>query len=402
MAPRKKVTAILSCDPSWRGLAFILFVPSLGIKKSFLYDLKDLDSSKQYKHPKKTVHSLNKVIDRIFEEPEITLLDKLVIEGQYRPNMQILTYLIAASFAARVKNIDIEYISPLTCKRNFDIALTGTHAGNKAAAVEFVENSENSLVASETVTDHNTADACLVLNTYLQTTKNKLLENLDDWSCMSADIGTKLVCPRCKNNSGVVRKCLDDKKPMYNKHFLTCWWENNKGTPEAKKCGNYVPLYANVPRIVGGFVNKDWKVIGGEADNGEAESLPKAGVKRSDSGSPNREQPDNKRPRIEPPSIPSGAATQAQIVGALKKTVEHLSTLLQQNTNDILMAFKDLDVRISNIEFDVNYIKKAIEASQGQSSSQDLTTDSDPTVPMEPEVKVIPHIDINDLDDLTF
>lgn len=275
MAPRKKIVAVLSCDPSWRGLAFILHVPSLFYNRSFLYDLKEYDSSKQYRHPKRTTNLIQKVYDDMFEkEPRMVLIDKIIMESQHKTNMQILSWLLISNLLPRLGKTSTEYISPLACKGKFNIALTGSHHGNKVAAVNFVENSKNRLKASETVTENNTADACLLLNTYLLTTKNHLINNIDEWSSMSnlvkvsmkGETGTKLICPKCKNNTGVVRKCEDPEKKNFNKHFLTCWWEHDKGTDQAKRCGNFKALYENVPKIINGFVDKTWKVVDGDGD----------------------------------------------------------------------------------------------------------------------------------------
>ena len=307
MAPIIKVTAVLSCDPSWRGLAFILFVPSLSYKRSFLYDLRDYDQSKKYKHPVRTTQILQTVFDDMFQKEEtLFLVDKVIVESQHKTNMQVLSWLISSNLMARLGKASFEYISPLRWKSHFGIELTGSHSGNKAAAVEFVESSKNRLTASETVTDHNTADACLLLNTYLETTKNIIYKNLDDWSSMTeVEVGvTKLICPKCKNSSGVVRKCEDPQKKMFGKHFITCWWTNNRGQDDEKKCGNFKALYANVPKIVNGFVDKTWKVADYEGGDDEVVEVnkPSAGAKRT---APAAKQPPAKKIAAAPPPVPT-------------------------------------------------------------------------------------------------
>jgi hypothetical protein len=289
MAPRIKVTAVLSCDPSWRGLAFILHVPSMDYNRSFLYDLKEYDKSKQYKNPTRTTKIIQQVLDDLFEkEPRMMLVDKIVMESQHKINMQVLSWLLVANILPRVGQASVEYVSPLAWKANFGIALTGTHKGNKAAAEKFVEDSKNRLVASETVTENNTADACLVLNSYLETTKNTIKKNIDDWSSMAnlvtvssaGNPGTKLICPKCKQKTGVVRLCTDETKKNYNKHFLTCWWTHNKGSEGEKKCGNFKALYSNVPKIVDGYVDKTWRVVTGDEDDDVVEVVKQVGTKR--------------------------------------------------------------------------------------------------------------------------
>lgn len=353
MAPRIKVTGILSCDPSWRGLAFILHVPSMGYSRSFLYDLKDYDKSKQYKHPTRTTKIIQKVLDDLFEkEPHMILVDKIVMESQHKINMQVLSWLLVANILPRVGQASIEYVSPLAWKANFGIALTGTHKGNKAAAEKFVEDSKNRLVASETVTENNTADACLVLNSYLETTKNTIQKHIDDWSSMAnlvevssaGNPGTKLICPKCKQKTGVVRLCTDESKKNYNKHFLTCWWVHNKGAENEKKCGNFKALYSNIPKVIDGFVDKTWKVVTGDEEDEVVEVLPKAGVKRP---LPQKSEPAPAAKRTipaAPPPRPVQAPTHANVDN------NQLNALLTSHIKAAVFALKThIDIKLSEI-----------------------------------------------------
>lgn len=363
MAPRKRVVAILSCDPSWRGLAFILHIPSLDYNRSFLYDLKEYDKSKQFKHPKRTTVLIQRIYDDMFEKEErMILIDKIIMESQHKTNMQILSWLLISNLLPRLGKASVEYISPLTCKGNFNIVLTGTHHGNKVAAVNFVENSKNRLVASETVTENNTADACLLLNTYLQTTKNHLINNINEWSSMSnlvkvsvsGETGTKLVCPKCKNNTGVVRKCTDPEKKNYNKHFLTCWWEHDKGTDAAKRCGNFKALYENIPKIVNGFVDKTWKVVSDDND----EDVSYVGQKRK-MEEPKEQPPPKKKIATAPAPKPIPSENLANIDGQqiiagvsnhLKKACEAIKNHIDMRINELYMK---LEVRSDKMEDEV-------------------------------------------------
>lgn len=364
MAPRKRIIAVLSCDPSWRGLAFILHIPSLGYNRSFLYDLKEYDKSKQFKHPKRTIVSIQRIFDEMFEKEErMNLIDKIIMESQHKTNMQILSWLLISNLLPRLGNASVEYISPLTCKGNFDIALTGTHHGNKVAAVNFVEKSKNGLVASETVTENNTADACLLLNTYIQTTKNHLINNIDEWSSMSnlvkvsysGEPGTKLVCPKCKNNTGVIRKCTDPEKKNFNKHFLTCWWEHDKGTESAKRCGNFKALYENIPKIVNGFVDKTWKVVSDEAD----EEVSYVGQKRKTEEPKEKDQPQRKKvaPAPAPKPVPGenlknldGQQVISGVSVHLKKVCDALKNHIDMRINELYMKF---ELRLDKVEDEV-------------------------------------------------
>lgn len=373
MAPRIRVRGILACDPSWRGLAFIVHIPSLGYSRSYLYDLKEFDKSKKYKHPVRTTNTIQNALDDLFQkEKHVKLIDKIIMESQHKPNMQVLHWLLVASLTARLKKVSTEYVSPLSWKAHFGIALTGTHSGNKAVAVEFVENSKNRLAAADTVNDHNTADACLLLNSYLETTKNTIYKDINDWSEMTelvqvsaaGEPGTKLICPKCKNKTGVVRKCMDESKKNFGKHFLTCWHTFNKGTEGEKKCGNFKALYSNVPKIVNGYVDKTWRVCDGTEDDDVQEITP-VGKKRTLPPAPANEQPPAKK---NIPAAPAPRPTQAPGMAGIDAV--QMSSLLTTHMRGLSTAIKaHIDTRFNELLVE---IAKHEEAKQNVSEIRDI------------------------------
>jgi hypothetical protein len=278
-------------------------------------------------------------------EERLSIVDTVIMESQHKPNMQILSWLLVANLLPRLGKVNVQYVSPLACKRNFDIALTGTHHGNKVAATRFVENSKNRLVASETVSEHNTADACLLLNTYLETTKNTILKNLDDWSTMTTikvstqgNPGTKLFCPKCKNATGVVRKCQKEGSKINGKHFLTCWWVHNKGEDNAKPCGGYKALYENVPKAINGYADKDkqWKIWkeGDPNKLDDADTAVEDPIEDDDVveiGSKRKAEPPTKQPPAK--RIPAAPAPVSQSGPNMSLTVSQFGTTLKKATD---------------------------------------------------------------------
>lgn len=426
MAPRIRVCAILSCDPSWRGLAFTLFIPSMNFSRSFLYDLKEYDTSKLYRHPTRTIQSIQKVYNDMFQDEErLQLVDKVIMESQHKPNMQTLSWLLLANLLPRLGEVSVQYVSPLACKRNFEIALTGTHHGNKVAATEFVENSKNRLVASETVSEHNTADACLLLNTYLETTKNTILKNLDDWSVMTTikvstagNPGTKLYCPKCKNATGLVRKCLKEDSKIYGKHFLTCWWTHNKGQDNAKECKNYKALYENVPKAVNGYVDKTWKVwkegdpmslndAAAEDPIEDDDDVVEVGSKRR--VEPAKQAPPAKRIAAAPPPVPTGGPNLSLTVGqfgtTLKKATDalklHLESKVQDSERNILERVVLCESGIQQILHILQTIQDGQEPEQGEvEQSQQIEGTSGNSSQQEQltQVKLVTKQDLEEID----
>lgn len=416
MAPRIKVTGILSCDPSWRGLAFILSIPSLEYNRSFLYDLKEFDKSKQYRHPVRTMNLIHKIYDDMFQKEErMFLVDKVLMESQHKTNMQVLSWLLVANLLPRLGSAKVEYLSPLTCKRNFDIKLTGTHKGNKDAAEVFVETSKNRLVASETVIDHNTADACLVINAYLETTKNIIYKDLDEWSSIimpevdvsySGHTGTKLICPKCKNASGVVRKCEDREKKNYGKHFLTCWWTLDKGKETEKRCGNFKALYENVPKIVNGYVDKTWKVQGMDDD----EDVVEVGSKRPPAASNNSREPPAKKIAAAPAPVPTPGPSMPLTVGQFGTTLKRaVDALKEQYTTDsaaVLTRIEQLDAKIEAWTVELYHIRQVLDSAMGteqQANQEQGTEDTEDTQPISSSGRVPPiQLEEGELETISF
>jgi hypothetical protein len=330
----------------------MVFLPSFNLKRSFLYDLKEIDPSKNYRHPIRTTKTIQKVFDDMFRKcPEIQAVDKVIMESQHKTNMQILSWLLVSNLLPRLSGANVEYISPLACKRNFKIPLTGTHHGNKVAATVFVENSKNRLVASETVTEHNTADACLLLNTYLQTTKNIIYKSIDDWSTMALEVGTKFVCPKCGNNTGVLRFCEKQGSKLYGKHFLTCWWVHDKDKPGEKKCTGFTGLFSNKPVPKNGMVG-DWKVLTGDEDAEVEEQTTTKSKKRPAKVEP-KGQPAKKAAKVEaplPPSIGEKPATQQQIITALKKLSDAIKSSNSDMEARIMSRFDEIQTELSELK----------------------------------------------------
>lgn len=397
MPPAKRKIGIISCDPSWRGLAFTVIIPSMEVKESFLYDMKELDESKNYRHPVRSIKTIQRIYDDMFQKvPQLQLIDKVIMESQHKTNMQVLSWLIVSNLLPRISTTDVEYISPLTCKKKFDIALTGTHHGNKVAAVKFIEGAKNRLVASETVSEHNTADACLLLNTYLQTTKNIIYEQLDDWSSMAPlQVGDKFKCPKCKQNTGVLRFCEKKDSKFFNRYFLTCWWINNKGEDNEKKCGNFEPLYENLPTLKNGKV-KEWVLVTGNENNNEEEEqdddVVVTGSKRK---LPEKKGPPSKKTtKIEaplPPSVGDKPATQQQIVSALKKMNEAIKAVCADMESSLSAKIESLAEDMSSIK---ESLGKLMDLADEEKDNGEIPERED-----ESQLKVVTR---EELDDITF
>ena len=212
-----KSIALLACDPGWRGLAFTLYIPSLNYVSTRLFHL-NIDAKKGYKKPMNTIPILVDTIREQYmrEEPALCLVDKIIIESQFRSNMQVLSYLIVSVLRSLLSSVKVETISALKCKRMFNVELGGSHHENKKRMLEFVTNHKDELIGGDTATNHDTADSVILLNTYLKEKKRRLEHNIDNFTMA----GTAVVCP----NTGMkgYLRIVNKEGPNHGKYFLTC------------------------------------------------------------------------------------------------------------------------------------------------------------------------------------
>lgn len=220
---------LLSCDPGWRGLAFTLYIPCMNYVSTRLFHL-NIDAKKGYKRPVNTIALLVQALreEYLKEEHGLLLVDKIIIESQFRSNMQVLSYLILAVLQTLLPWTKIEMISALKCKRTFNVPLGSCHYENKQRMLKYVNEHKHELIGGETVTNHDTADSVILLNTYLKEKTRRLEHNIDNVFTMV--VGTEVICPTC-GEKGHVRQ-VNKPGPNTGKYFLTC-----TNTKQGQKCG---------------------------------------------------------------------------------------------------------------------------------------------------------------------
>lgn len=214
-----KTVGLLSIDPGWRGLAMTLYVPSLNKITTRLFQL-NIDAKVGYKRPTNTIPLLIDAIKTQFlkEDHSLLLVDKIIIESQFRQNMQVLSYLILCVLMTLLPDVKIIMISALKCKRMFGIPLGSSHYENKQRMLRYVLDHKHELIGGDTVTNHDTADSVILLNTYLKEKTRRLENNIENILPMVD--GMEVKCPKC-GSKGHLRQA---KKPGKNcgKYFLSC------------------------------------------------------------------------------------------------------------------------------------------------------------------------------------
>lgn len=259
---RGYIRGVLTCDPSWTGLAFTIHVPSLQYNSSVVMDLTTIHEKKQsITNPLTYIPLVVRAISILYKKrPYIRFCDKLIIESQFTESMKQLNYVIITSVLSKSPYMTVEYLSALTCKRKNNVSYGEGWYQNKKNALEYVTANKDKLIAGDTVLDHNTADSILILNTWLNLKKRHLYTNREDYLFDMATEQhfevpfelkhTKWECPICKYHTGKMYLCkkLSEKSTQDRRghFFIRCTaFEDDK----ARKCGALTWLGKSLPVI---------------------------------------------------------------------------------------------------------------------------------------------------------
>lgn len=244
------IRGVLTCDPSWRGLAFTIHVPSFNYNDSCVMDMAIICKENRKKITQPMVYIPIAVIaieEFIKKRPMVRLCDKLIIESQFSENMKILSNIITTILLTKFQYMKVEKMSPITCKNKHSVPYGDGHYSNKKRMLEYVNKNKDKLIAGDTVQDHNTADSIIILNTWLGLKRRHLYAHPEEFSeeDMNQETfydvpfelkNTWFECPICGYHSGRVYLCKnppkDPSRPsMVGNFFISCRNENCRCGP---------------------------------------------------------------------------------------------------------------------------------------------------------------------------
>lgn len=275
---RGYIRGVITCDPSWRGLAFTIHVPSFFYNESVVYDLQSLNLCKKpITQPLVYIPLIAQTIDKlIIDKPYINLCDKLIMESQFTDNMRQLSYVIMTALQTRLLGLVVEYCSALTCKRKNGVAYGESHHQNKKNMYEYVNNNKHTLIAGDTLLDHNTADSIIILNTWLNLKKRHLYASPEEYTESNMETymdvpfelkNTKFICPICGYHTGRVYLCKKMGSTQYGKFFVSC----RAFAKTSRKCGACT-FFSTIPPVIKNDKIGDKMV--GEWKKGDGSHLP--------------------------------------------------------------------------------------------------------------------------------
>lgn len=211
MGRKKEHQAIISCDPSFKGCAFVLWHKAAdNFSKAQVYDIRC--QLKKYDAFLTQVELVNNLIENLLEDfaPHIYDCTAMIIEGQYKPKMLCLCHAIVNQLYVTLPKCRDFYCISAKFWRPYFSGLNptkSTYAQRKKASVEYVRRNPQLICSELWVKDDNVCEAILLLN-YLVVKKALSIATtmpirlwLGDTHKDFTDKEINLVCPDCKNNS---------------------------------------------------------------------------------------------------------------------------------------------------------------------------------------------------------
>lgn len=272
------IRGVLTCDPSWRGLAFTIHVPTLNYNESVVMDLGVLlDNKKTLTQPFVYIPLVVIAVNRLIKtRPAVRLCDKFIIESQFQENMKMLSTVIVTVILSRLKHLSVERLSSLTCKRKYSVPYGDGHYSNKKNMFEYVQENKDKLIAGDTLKDHNTADSIIILNTWLSLKQRHLYKTLEEFATgmddsdqihydVPFDLGGWFTCPRCEYDTGkmyLVKNPPKDPeryKDMRGWFFMSCKNEDCRAGPSYLSKKLPVLVQVGSAKQVGNAVAGIWK-----------------------------------------------------------------------------------------------------------------------------------------------
>lgn len=208
MPPKKKHDGVLSCDPSFKGMAFALYLPSLGWQDARCYDIRE--ERKIYDTQEMTRELVYKNLLRLFSDmPLIEYCSVFVIEGQFKKKMIRLQESVCNQIRVLLPDIKIVTIAAYST-RNYFGTNTDSYYQNKKESINFLKRNPQLLMSELWVNNDNICEAIILLNHLVQ--KQALEFYKSKRKKMSSNEPNRPDCPACKQPAGCA-KSESEKNP---------------------------------------------------------------------------------------------------------------------------------------------------------------------------------------------
>jgi hypothetical protein len=172
MTKKKQHGAILSCDPSFRNCAFVLYYPGENIELGETYDL--TQDFKRYDGFPKIVVLIHDLLAQLWKDfdPYLCACTVFVVETQFHKSMERLVNCLTAAFYEKFRESFPEVSPPLKMigssakywRKHYGI-MSGNYRQRKQSSVNYVNSRRPQLICGNLGTnDDNRCEAILILN----------------------------------------------------------------------------------------------------------------------------------------------------------------------------------------------------------------------------------------------
>ena len=311
MGKKREHKAILSCDPSFKGCAFLLWYKAdNNYSKAQVYDIRD--GRKQYDTFLIQVQLVNDLLRELFMDFGARILDctAFIIEGQFKPKMQCLLHAIVNQLYVMIpeeNNLKVYSISARTWRPFFTDLGSGNYQQRKKASVEYVRTNPQLICSERWSKDDNVCEAILLLN-YVVRKHSLLVQDtmpirlwLGDEHKDFEDTQIKKACPDCKQTKWMSIRLVGkgDKKGDAYFHCKNCQTKTNKGYKEAVTNKNWLKLIREAQREAGNYLMEDEAGDTEEIEEEPASQLKAAASRMKTLRSEQKKKPQPKKPTID-------------------------------------------------------------------------------------------------------
>ena len=266
MGKKREHKVVLSCDPSFKGCAFVLWDKANdNYSKAHVYDIRN--GRKQYDLFLIQVQLVNDLLREVFLDfdPHILECTAFIIEGQFKPKMQCLLHAIVNQLYVMLpeeNNLKVFTISARTWRPFFVDLGTGNYLQRKKASVDYVRANPQLICSERWSKDDNICEAILLLN-YVVRKHALLVRNtmpirlwLGDEHKDFEDKQIKKSCPDCKQDKWMSIRITGsgNKKGEPYFHCKDCQTKTNKGYKGAITNKKWLGLIRSAQREAGNYM----------------------------------------------------------------------------------------------------------------------------------------------------
>jgi hypothetical protein len=212
MPPKKKLLheGVLSCDPSFKGMAFAAYIPGLSWQDARCYDIRE--ERKIYDTQEMTRELVYRnLLQMMNDMPLVMYCSVFVIEGQFKKKMIRLQESVCNQIRVFLPSIKIVTIPAYSTRKYFGTN-TDSYYQNKKESIKFLKLNPQLLVSEQWSNNDNICEAIILLNHLVQKQALEFSQSKRKKMSSLHSEPNRPDCPTCKQPAGCA-KSESEKNP---------------------------------------------------------------------------------------------------------------------------------------------------------------------------------------------